>query len=1124
MVLEVIDIIVREQGSRTVRRRLEQIGNTAKNATRALRLLQNALFVLGAAGIVRGLTQLIDTLTVIENRLRLVTKSVAEHNAVQEELFNVAIRTRTAYDSTARLFTRTALAVRGLGISLQEAINFTESLNQAVILSGASNREANAAIIQLSQGLASATLRGDELRSVMEQLPFVADIIGRELVRRGLIPEVVLNEAGEAVNAITGALFNTRGELRELGRDGRISAGIVVAAFRNARDEIAELFADTIPTIGQSFNVLGVVFTRFIDDFDDFTRISEGVARSIIALAGSLDKLITVVLSAIAAFASFKFGSFLSGAASVIRRNRELSIAVRSGNATLLTATGIERAKAASSLEAAAASQVNTAAKLREARADVLQLLNQRTALLQQQALISIDKRRRSARDRLTGRFIVYRASLEQNIRTNIALTRTEEALAAARGRLTAATTAQAAAYGGLTAAQGRNATATAATTGLLARLSLAFPTLTLVVRGAISAVGALFALLAANPVGAVIAAIAVLAITFVFLADRIRIPGEELVTLRDVGVATFQLLKESIGPVVDIVLDELAPAIQSISKLWEDFSSLVVRVLIRTLIGIKNFINITIGLFVGLTNSIIKSWDLLPAAIKDTSIILHNTFVQLIEDIVNFFLGLPDRVVEGFKDLVAIGERTVESIFDAFDKLPDAILRIARKAGEFLENTFTKAVNATIKVLNELPLVNLDPIPIFRDNLESFLDLFDDVNFSDLLDGEPLDLSSLKLPTTGAAREVANIFSREFADALDVDYIGNAWNAILERARTLANARLADLGGDGEGNEGSTDGDGRRRRGRRRRTFAEIIRELTFENEILRLNRLEREKLRAVFEIENEIKRQLTITERELVLELLRENDVLSRAAEIYDELNDPATEYRLTLEALTDLLETGRIRQDQFNSSLRQARLDFLDTQTDIRSGLERGYLRILEDTEDLASQMESILTGAFDGISQSIADLVVDGEANFSSLIRSINKQIVELLVSQAFQQFAGSTNLFSNLFGGTGAGTSYFPPAPGRDPVGNLFGLQRGGEFTVGSRTGISPLPGNDNRLVAFRAQDGENVTVTPRGQAQNNSSTNITFNITTPDVQGFRQSQSQLAAQAARVIRQGQRNL
>lgn len=1117
MVLEVIDIIVREQGSRTVRRRLEQIGNTAKNATRALRLLQNALFVLGAAGIVRGLTQLIDTLTVIENRLRLVTKSVAEHNAVQEELFNVAIRTRTAYDSTARLFTRTALAVRGLGISLQEAINFTESLNQAVILSGASNREANAAIIQLSQGLASATLRGDELRSVMEQLPFVADIIGRELVRRGLIPEVVLNEAGEAVNAITGALFNTRGELRELGRDGRISAGIVVAAFRNARDEIAELFADTIPTIGQSFNVLGVVFTRFIDDFDDFTRISEGVARSIIALAGSLDRLITVVLSAIAAFASFKFGSFLSGVASVIRRNRELSIAVRSGNATLLTATGIERAKAASSLEAAAASQVNTAAKLREARADVLQLLNQRTALLQQQALISIDKRRRSARDRLTGRFIVYRASLEQNIRTNIALTRTEEALAAARGRLTAATTAQAAAYGGLTAAQGRNATATAATTGLLARLSLAFPTVTLVVRGAISAVGALFALLAANPIGAVIAAIAVLAITFVFLADRIRIPGEELVTLRDVGIATFQLLKESIGPVVDIVLDELAPAIQSISKLWEDFSSLVVRVLIRTLIGIKNFINITIGLFVGLTNSIIKSWDLLPAAIKDTAIILHNTFVQLIEDIVNFFLGLPDRVVEGFKDLVAIGERTVESIFDAFDKLPDAILRIARKAGQFLENAFTKAVNATIKVLNQLPLIDLDPIPILRDNLESFLDLFDDVNFSDLLDGEPLDLSSLKLPTTGAAREVANIFSREFADALDVDYIGNAWNAILERARTLANARLADLGGDGEGNEGSTDGegdgDGRRRRGRRRRTFAEIIRELTFENEILRLNRLEREKLRTVFEIENEIKRRLTITERELVLELLRENDVLSRAAEIYDELNDPATEYRLTLEALNDLLETGRIRQDQFNTSLRQARLDFLDTQTDIRSGLERGYLRILEDTEDLASQMESILTGAFDGISQSIADLVVDGEANFSSLIRSINKQIVELLVSQAFQQFVGNTN----LFGGGSSGS-------GRDPIGNLLGLQRGGEFTVGSRTGITPLPGNDNRLVAFRAQDGENVTVTPRGQAQNNSSTNITFNITTPDVQSFRQSQSQLAAQAARIIRQGQRNL
>jgi hypothetical protein len=95
---------------------------------------------------------------------------------------------------------------------------------------------------------------------------------------------------------------------------------------------------------------------------------------------------------------------------------------------------------------------------------------------------------------------------------------------------------------------------------------------------------------------------------------------------------------------------------------------------------------------------------------------------------------------------------------------------------------------------------------------------------------------------------------------------------------------------------------------------------------------------------------------------------------------------------------------------------------------------------------------------------------------------------------------------------------------------LFGLQTGGSFIVGPNTGIAPLPngGNDNRLVAFRAQDGEEVSVTPRGQSGRNrgasNQTIVNFNITTPDVASFRASESQLSAKAARMIGRGQRNM
>jgi tape measure domain-containing protein len=135
------------------------------------------------------------------------------------------------------------LAGKDLGITQKELTQFTESLNQAIILSGASAVEAQAGLIQFSQGIASGALRGDELRSVLEQLPVVADILAKEL------------------NV-------TRGELRELGAQGAITSDIILKAFANARVELSERFARTVPTISQSFQVLRNAVVKTFGEFD----------------------------------------------------------------------------------------------------------------------------------------------------------------------------------------------------------------------------------------------------------------------------------------------------------------------------------------------------------------------------------------------------------------------------------------------------------------------------------------------------------------------------------------------------------------------------------------------------------------------------------------------------------------------------------------------------------------------------------------------------------------------------------------------------------------------------------------------------------------------------------------
>ena len=202
MVTENVNIRFVESGARVVKRKIDEIGEAANNATRGLFLLKRALFVIGGAGLVSTLASYADALTNMENRLRLTSSSTQNLEAVQDALFASANRSRSAVEATGEIYTRVALSARNLGASQQDVISVTETLQKAAVISGASAREANAALIQLGQGLASNRLSGDELRSVLEQLPYVSDLIVDYLNKTGQFGKV------------------SRGELRQLGKEG----------------------------------------------------------------------------------------------------------------------------------------------------------------------------------------------------------------------------------------------------------------------------------------------------------------------------------------------------------------------------------------------------------------------------------------------------------------------------------------------------------------------------------------------------------------------------------------------------------------------------------------------------------------------------------------------------------------------------------------------------------------------------------------------------------------------------------------------------------------------------------------------------------------------------------------
>lgn len=270
MPTERIQIVVEERGTRVVQRRLRAVGSESRRAATGVQRLQGVLSLLGGTLVVRTLLRTADAFTQIQNRLRLVTRGTGELNAVTEELLQISNRTRSAFATNGELFNRLSLATRELGLSQRDVLEITESLNQAVIISGASAQEASAGLIQLSQGLASGALRGDELRSVLEQLPAVADVIAKQL---GV----------------------TRGELRRLGQDGKITAETIVQAFQASREELAERFGTTVPTVGQAFQVLQNQVVAFIGRLNEGTGVTQFLNRALFFLGDNIETVARVL-------------------------------------------------------------------------------------------------------------------------------------------------------------------------------------------------------------------------------------------------------------------------------------------------------------------------------------------------------------------------------------------------------------------------------------------------------------------------------------------------------------------------------------------------------------------------------------------------------------------------------------------------------------------------------------------------------------------------------------------------------------------------------------------------------------------------------------------------------------
>lgn len=214
-------------------------------------------------------------------------------------------------------------------------------------------------------------------------------------------------------------------------------------------------------------------------------------------------------------------------------------------------------------------------------------------------------------------------------------------------------------------------------------------------------------------------------------------------------------------------------------------------------------------------------------------------------------------------------------------------------------------------------------------------------------------------------------------------------------------------------------------------------------------------------------------------------------------DEIDTLASD----LAALEQTLGDASSVASSFDAELRAVQSTLGDTTRDLGS-LERGF--------------SGGLRRAFDG-------LVLDGKS-LSDTLNTVATSMMDTVYSSAVSPV--TSHLGGLLSDGINAAVSGMMPFANGAPFsqGRVMPFARGGVVsqptTFGMRggTGLMGEAGPEAIMPLARGADGRLGV-----KAAGGSNVNVTMNISTPDVQSFQRSQSQIAAQMARAMGRGQRN-
>ncbi|HBH3102677.1 TPA: tape measure protein [Clostridioides difficile] len=236
-----------------------------KGASSTDRLLGSAKKLVGVYMSLRTLGNVVnlsDQMTSTNARLNMINDGQQSDNGLNKMIFQSAERSRASYLDTAKIVSRVGMNAGSAFSSTREIVGFAEQLNKKFVIAGASTEEMNSALLQLTQGLGSGVLRGEELNAVFESAPniiqSIADYLEVDIGKiRGMASEGMLT-ADIVKNSLLSAAEQTNAEFEKM----PYTFGQIWTSIKN---NAVMIFGVIQKKIEQSMSSRG--FRTFIDNF-----------------------------------------------------------------------------------------------------------------------------------------------------------------------------------------------------------------------------------------------------------------------------------------------------------------------------------------------------------------------------------------------------------------------------------------------------------------------------------------------------------------------------------------------------------------------------------------------------------------------------------------------------------------------------------------------------------------------------------------------------------------------------------------------------------------------------------------------------------------------------------------